>query len=253
LPGALEQKSEALATGLHGSITLGVGQFCTNPGLVFLEPRPAARVFLGKLEELMRATAPGSMLTSSIGGEYSAGIERFSKAQGVQLLTLPAAQSSAAVGKAHAALFLTDAQTFVGNAALMDEVFGPSSLVVQCDSKSAMLAAAEKLEGQLTATLHGTDEDFANHRDLIKILETKVGRLVCNGFPTGVEVCHAMNHGGPYPATADGRSTSVGTRAIERFVRPLCYQNFPDALLPDELKEGNPLGVWRLVDGKPGL
>jgi NADP-dependent aldehyde dehydrogenase len=115
-----------------------------------------------------------------------------------------------------------------------------------------MLAAAEKLEGQLTATIHGTAEDFAASANLLAILETKVGRLVCNGYPTGVEVCHAMNHGGPYPATADGRSTSVGTRAILRFARPVCYQNFPDSALPDELKESNPLGLWRLVDGQLG-
>jgi NADP-dependent aldehyde dehydrogenase len=115
-----------------------------------------------------------------------------------------------------------------------------------------MLAAAEKLEGQLTATVHGTEEDLKAHADLLAILRTKAGRLLFNGFPTGVEVCHAMVHGGPYPATADGRSTSVGTRAIERFARPVCYQNFPDTALPDELKEGNPLGLWRLVDGKVG-
>jgi len=148
------------------------------------------------------------------------------------------------------ALFVTDAETFLSHHTLMDEVFGPSTLVVQCGSRSQMLAAAQELEGQLTATVHGTPEDFAANADLLAILETKVGRLVCNGFPTGVEVCHAMTHGGPYPATADGRSTSVGTRAIERFVRPLCYQNAPDAALPDELKESNPLGIWRLVDGK---
>jgi NADP-dependent aldehyde dehydrogenase len=116
-----------------------------------------------------------------------------------------------------------------------------------------MLAAAEKLEGQLTATVHGTPDELPNYGDLLKILQMKAGRLVCNGFPTGVEVCHAMNHGGPYPATADGRSTSVGTRAIERFTRPVCYQNFPDTALPDALKESNPLGLFRLVDGKPGI
>jgi NADP-dependent aldehyde dehydrogenase len=115
-----------------------------------------------------------------------------------------------------------------------------------------MLSAARAMEGQLTATIHGTPEDLASNRELIAILESKAGRLLFNGFPTGVEVCHAMTHGGPYPATADGRSTSVGTRAIERFVRPICYQNFPDAALPEELKEANPLGIWRIVDGKPG-
>ena len=129
-------------------------------------------------------------------------------------------------------------------------MFGPSTLVVKCASRGQMLEAARLLEGQLTATVHGTPEDLAASRDLIAILETKVGRLNCGGFPTGVEVCHAMTHGGPYPATSDGRSTAVGSRAILRFVRPISYQNFPDAALPEELKEANPLGIARLVDGK---
>jgi 2,5-dioxopentanoate dehydrogenase len=167
---------------------------------------------------------------------------------------LAGVNTDAGAGKAQASavLFITDAETFLGNHSLMDEVFGPSTLVVQCRSRDQMLAAARQLEGQLTATLHGMPEDFAASRDLLAVLETKAGRLVSNGFPTGVEVCHAMTHGGPYPATADGRSTSVGTRAILRFVRPVCYQNFPDAALPDELKESNPLDLWRLVDGKMG-
>ncbi len=200
----------------------------------------------------MEATPPGAMLTPSICSEYHAGVERFSKTPGIRVLTKDAPAAGSKSGAANAALFVTEANVFLANESLMNEVFGPSTLVIQCGSKSEMLAAAGKLEGQLTATIHGTAEDFAAHRDLLNILETKVGRLVCNGFPTGVEVCHAMNHGGPYPATADGRSTSVGTRAIERFVRPLCYQNFPDTALPDELKESNPLGLWRLVDGKVG-
>ena len=134
----------------------------------------------------------------------------------------------------------------------MDEVFGPSTLVVQCASSAQMLTLAQRLEDQLTATLHGTADDLAQHHELVDLLATKAGRLVCNGFPTGVEVCHAMTHGGPYPASADGRSTSVGTRAIERFARPLCYQNFPDPALPEALREANPLGIWRLVDGQIG-
>jgi len=132
----------------------------------------------------------------------------------------------------------------------MDEVFGPSTLVVQCSSRAQMIEAAKKLEGQLTATIHGMPDELTASRDLLTVLETKAGRLVFNGFPTGVEVCHAMTHGGPYPATSDGRSTSVGTRALERFLRPVSYQNFPEAALPEELKESNPLGLWRLVDGK---
>ena len=149
-------------------------------------------------------------------------------------------------------LFVTEASNFLNNHALMDEVFGPSTIVVPCASRDEMLTAARKLEGQLTATIHGTPEDLAANRDLLAILETKVGRIVFNSFPTGVEVCHAMTHGGPYPATSDGRSTSVGTRAISRFARPVCFQNFPDAALPEELKQTNPLNLWRIVDGQPG-
>jgi NADP-dependent aldehyde dehydrogenase len=250
LPGALQQKAEALATGLHASVTLGVGQFCTNPGLVFLEAGPVTNTFLKKLESLMAATPGGTMLTSSICSEYHAGIERFSALKGVRRVTTLATNSKPNENEVHPALFVTDAETFLTQKTLMDEVFGPATLVVQCASSSQMRVAAKSLEGQLTATLHGTEEELTSYADLVATLQTKAGRLLWNGFPTGVEVCHAMTHGGPYPATADGRSTSVGTRAIERFVRPVCFQNFPDGTLPEELKESNPLGIWRLVDGK---
>ena len=250
LPRAIDSSAESLAAGLHASVTLGVGQFCTNPGLVFIEDSAGADVFLQKLKSLMQATPAGTMLTPSICSEYHEGINRFAKASGIRVLTPPT--QGIKEGEACAALFATDGATFLANDSLMAEVFGPSTLVVQCLSRAQLLAVAEKLEGQLTATIHGTPEEFQANRDLLAILKTKAGRLVCNGFPTGVEVCHAMNHGGPYPATADGRSTSVGTRAIERFMRPVCYQNFPDAVLPDALKEANPLGLWRLVDGKLG-
>jgi alpha-ketoglutaric semialdehyde dehydrogenase len=247
---ALRQKPEELASGLHGSVTLGVGQFCTNPGLVFVETGPAAEAFVTRLAELIESTAAGTMLTSDLCSSYRKGVEAFSKAAGVRLAASAKCESSAGNAQAGAALFVTDAATFLGNHALMDEVFGPSTLVVECKSGEQMLGAARMLEGQLTATLFATDADLAANRELMEIAASKAGRVVCNGFPTGVEVCHAMTHGGPYPATADGRSTSVGTRAIERFVRPVCYQGFPETALPDELKESNPLGVWRLVDGK---
>ena len=247
LPGVLQQNAETIANHLHGSVTLGVGQFCTNPGLIFVESA-AAKTFLQKLESLMAATSPGTMLTSGICEAYRAGIEKFSKTPGVK--NVARVNSAANSAQAGAALFATDANVFLANHNLMDEVFGPSTLIVQWNSREEMLEAARKLEGQLTATIHGTPEDFAAHRDLLAILETKAGRLVCNGFPTGVEVAHAMVHGGPYPATSDGRSTSVGTAAMERFLRPVCFQNFPDAAMPDELKEANPLKIWRLVDGK---
>jgi len=250
LPDALQQDADAIASGLQASVTLGVGQFCTNPGLVFVENSPAAQTFLQKLETAMAATPPGTMLTADLCTAYRTGVEKFSKTSGVRRVVNVKADPGAGRAQATAVLFVADAETFLGNPGLMDEVFGPSTLVVQCSSREQMLAAARRLEGQLTATIHGTPEDFAANRDLLAVLKTKAGRLVSNGFPTGVEVCHAMTHGGPYPATADGRSTSVGTRAIERFVRPVCYQNFPDGALPDELRESNPLKLWRLVDGK---
>ncbi|HET7626302.1 MAG TPA: aldehyde dehydrogenase (NADP(+)) [Verrucomicrobiae bacterium] len=244
----MEKKAEEIATGLHNSVTLGVGQFCTNPGLIFVQRGDASKTFLEKLEKLMSATAPGTMLTASLCASYQHGVEKFSQTPGVRR-----AASVASAGKTQggAALFVTDAATFLGNKNLMEEVFGPATLVVECVSREEMLASARVIEGQLTATLHGTPEDFSENRELISILAVRAGRLVCNGFPTGVEVSHAIVHGGPYPATSDGRSTSVGTRAVERFLRPLCFQNFPDALLPEELMESNPLEVMRLVDGKP--
>jgi NADP-dependent aldehyde dehydrogenase len=244
-PEILQQHPEELAAGLHASVTLGVGQFCTNPGLVFVLAGDRANIFLQKLECRMSATPPGFMLTSAIGAAYRAGVEKLSSLRAVRRLT----PESSGASTAGAALFVTDSETFLASPTLMDEVFGPSTLVVECPSLAELPAIAARLPGQLTATIHASTEELAVHRDLIALLETKVGRLVYNGFPTGVEVCHAMTHGGPYPSTGDGRSTSVGTRAIERFLRPVSFQNFPDTALPDELKEANSLGVWRLVDG----
>ncbi len=252
LPGALNASAETIAAGLHASVTLGVGQFCTNPGLVFVQPGAATDKFLQKLEALMVATPQGTMLNASICTAYHAGIEKFSRIPGVQRTGASSARAEANGSWALATLFVTDADTFLKNRSLVDEVFGPSTLVVRCTSPAQMRAAAQILDGQLTATVHATTDELSVHSELLTLLQTKVGRLLYNGFPTGVEVCHAMVHGGPYPATADGRSTSVGTRAINRFLRPVCYQNFPDAALPDELKEANPLALWRLVDGKLG-
>jgi NADP-dependent aldehyde dehydrogenase len=250
LPGASQLRGEEIAGGLHTAVTLGIGQFCTNPGLVFAQSGVTAERFLQKLAELMADTAPGPMLTAAICRNYRRGIERLERTGGVSVLArVDTAEESCAGG---AALFRASARTFLADDGLAEEIFGPSVLVIECGNRDEMLAAARALEGQLTASVHGTEADLAANRDLIATLETKVGRLIFNGFPTGVEVCHAMVHGGPYPATSDGRSTSVGGRAMSRFARPVCYQDFPDAALPDELKEANPLGLWRIVDGKPG-
>jgi NADP-dependent aldehyde dehydrogenase len=216
--------------------------------LVFVEAGEGAGAFLEKLATLVTATPAGTMLTSDLCASYSAGVETLSKVPGVKRLAAGKAAESSTQGGA--ALFATDIKTFLNDDALLDEVFGPSTLIVECRSRDEMLAAARRLEGQLTATIHATNDELAANRELISVLTTKAGRLIFNGFPTGVEVCHAMTHGGPYPATSDGRSTSVGTRAIERFVRPVSFQDFPDEALPDELKESNPLKIARLIDGK---
>jgi NADP-dependent aldehyde dehydrogenase len=246
---ALAQRAEDIATGLHGSVTLGVGQFCTNPGLVLVQTGDAARSFLAKLGQLMNATPPGTMLTAGLCAAYRSGVEKFSQLAGVRCLVQAAADAGPGQAQAGAALFATDATTFLGYHDLMAEVFGPATLVVECADAAQMLAVAERLEGQLTATLHATPEELQQNSALVAAVVSKAGRVVFNGFPTGVEVAHAMTHGGPYPATSDGRSTSVGTRAIERFLRPVSFQNFPAAALPPELQEENPLRLPRLVDG----
>ena len=250
LDGVLAQKAEEVAAGLHGSVTLGMGQFCTNPGLVFVRSGDGAQRFLAKLAEMMTATPPGAMLTAGICEAYQRGTGKFAQAPGVRQLVAVDVQTEGVGAKAGSALFATDAETFLDSPALMHEVFGPSTLVVECASPDQMLVAAGHLEGQLTATIHALPEEMAGNRELIDTLSHKAGRLLFGGFPTGVEVAHAMTHGGPYPSTSDGRSTSVGTRAVERFLRPVSYQNFPDAALPPELQESNPLGIVRLVDGR---
>jgi 2,5-dioxopentanoate dehydrogenase len=258
LPGAMKQRGEAIAAGLHGSFTLGAGQFCTKPGVVFLEEGSDAVLFREKLREQVAASPQFSMLTAGICRTYNAAIEARKK-QAATTLVAEAMNHTPASGKggapsngfsAVAALFEADIRSFVANPDLSSEVFGPATLLVPYTNREEILRVARNLEGHLTATIHGTEEDLRDFHDLIAILETKVGRLVFNGFPTGVEVCHAMVHGGPYPASSDGRSTSVGSEAIFRFARPVCYQGFPDSSLPVELQSRNPLGIWRMVDGE---
>ncbi|HEY6805664.1 MAG TPA: aldehyde dehydrogenase (NADP(+)) [Pyrinomonadaceae bacterium] len=247
LPEALRTRTEQLATGMQGSVTLGAGQFCTNPGLVFLQAGPEADAFATRLGELLSGSAEQTMLTSGIRSSYQNGVSTRFEQTGV--VTVMKKTAEAGCGAAPA-LFKVEAANFLTNASLSEEIFGPTTLIVTYADREELLQLVHSLEGQLTATIHGTDEELSTNHDLINALEQKAGRLLFNGYPTGVEVCHAMVHGGPYPATSDGRSTSVGTRAIFRFTRQVCYQSFPDAALPDELKEENSLGIWRLVDGE---
>ena len=249
LPGALRERGESIAAGLHVSFTMGAGQFCTKPGMVFLPHGNEAAVFTDKLRELVTGSAPFHLLTRSIHSSYDSALAA-RKTDGAVALVAEAPGAERGNGFAvSSALFETDAAQFLGSD-LEAEIFGPTTLLVRHSSKDQILEIARSLEGHLTATIHGTEQDLHDFGDLVAILENKVGRLVFNGFPTGVEVCHAMVHGGPYPSTSDGRSTSVGTRAIFRFTRPVCYQGFPDEALPQELKNENPLRIWRMVDGQ---
>lgn len=245
LPSALAAGTEGIARGLHGSVTLGAGQFCTNPGLVFV-PEKGAEELIQRLGVLMAATPALTMLTPGICAAYNNGCDGLQQNSRVELV----ARQEVDVHAAGAVLFLTDAESFLKDPLLSAEVFGPSTLLIKYSSYDDLSKIARHLEGQLTATIHCADDELNSCEDLIAILETKAGRLVFNGFPTGVEVGPAIVHGGPFPATSDGRSTSVGTRAALRFVRPVCYQDFADHTLPDELKDANPLKIWRTVDGE---
>lgn len=249
LPGKLKQDREALATGLAGSVTLGVGQFCTNPGLVLSQSGDDLSDFIDKTRNALAEKAPATMLHAGIKKAYVSGLDQLQGIDGVELISDRRYQSAEGC-LGGPALLKTSAATFLKNDRLEEEVFGPSSMIVACDSRDEMLAAARKLKGHLTATILGTEEELSEYQDLISILERKVGRIVFNGFPTGVEVCDAMNHGGPYPATTDSRTTSVGTLAIDRFLRPVCYQGFPEAVLPAELRNQNSDGNMRMIDGQ---
>jgi alpha-ketoglutaric semialdehyde dehydrogenase len=188
------------------------------------------------------------MLTAGIQQAYESEAEKLASRNSVNVLARGQAQGEGYQGIP--AIMQTSAENFLANKMLEEEVFGPATLTVTADKKAELLQIAKNLSGHLTTTVWANEDDLNEYADLIKILEQKAGRLIINGFPTGVEVCHAMIHGGPYPATTDSRSTSVGTTAIYRFTRPVCCQNFPNYLLPDELKNGNPLNIWRLVDGE---
>jgi NADP-dependent aldehyde dehydrogenase len=249
LPGALEKDGDSLPQGFFGSINLGVGQFCTCPGVIVGKRGNAFDSFRQKLTALFQQGAPGTMLYSKILEGYENSVNRVAKISGVHThrSSKPDAPEKT---EGTPVLFETDAETWLGDHELAREVFGPSAIVVSCSDDDHLLRIARSLPGTLTATVHGTPADIAQHRDLIEILETKAGRLLFNGFPTGVEVSPAMHHGGPYPATADPKFTSVGTAAILRFLRPVCYQNFPHESLPLELRDENPRHIWRMVNGK---
>jgi 2,5-dioxopentanoate dehydrogenase len=249
LPGAMRERGTAIAQGLQTSFTLGSGQFCTKPGLVFT-PQQEDSAFLSTLQTGVNALDQQGMLTGGIASKYATAVqERLNESHAQFVAGNKAADSSNGAATASPIVFHTSLEKFLQDPSLEDEIFGPTTLLVHYGEPNDLLNTARNLHGHLTATIHGTDEDIASAGELIRILETKAGRILFNGYPTGVEVCHAMVHGGPFPATSDSRTTSVGARAMLRFVRPVCYQDFPDAALPPELQQANPLGILRIIDG----
>ena len=246
LPSAVEQRGTAIAEGLAQSITLGVGQFCTNPGVVLGVAGEGLDRVRSALAVRIGSAPAGVMLYDRLREAYVAGLER-ARARGAD--PVAAAPAPELPTRAAPALLGTDAATFLAEGALREEIFGPASVVVAARDVAELVRVAEALEGQLTVTIHGTPEELATHAPLVSALRRKAGRLIFNGYPTGVEVGHAMQHGGPYPASTDSRATSVGTASIARFARPVCFQDFPDAALPPALRNRNALGIWRQIDG----
>ena len=247
LPKALEENARSLAAGFVGSLTMGAGQFCTNPGLVIGMAGDDLSSFIESARTGLSESSAQTMLTENIHRAYNVGVEKLSASGAVD--EVATGLGSAEPNRCQARLFSTTAAQFLDDDSLGNEVFGAAALIIQCETTDDLFAVAEHLEGQLTATVQLNDEDIELAGRLLPILERKAGRILCNGYPTGVEVCHAMVHGGPYPATSDSRSTSVGSAAILRFLRPVCYQDLPASLLPIELQNENSLGLVRLLDG----
>lgn len=245
-PEKLEADAEQIAGMYAGSITLGVGQFCTNPGLIIGLKSSAMDRFKQALAEQIKNIAPGTMLHGGIAKAYIAKRAETLSEQGVELIAVSEIEGSAE--QAIPTIAVTSGATFIQNKKLHQEVFGPFSMIVECDTPEEMLQIARDGEGQLTATCMATAADIEVYQGIFDAAQDTCGRIILNGVPTGVEVCLSMHHGGPFPSTTDSRFTSVGAGAIKRFARPLSFQSFPDALLPEELRNSNPLGIWRTVN-----
>ncbi|MEV3903043.1 aldehyde dehydrogenase (NADP(+)) [Mycobacterium sp. NPDC050551] len=247
LEGALATRAADLGREYVGSLIMGAGQFCTNPGLVIAIDGPDLDIFIAAARDALSASAPAAMLTPRIADTYRQGVDAL--AAEADLIARGSSDNAPSVS-CRAALFSTDAAGLLGSEALQAEVFGASGLIVRCADIGEMQRVAAGIEGQLTTTVQADDSDVEQAGALLPTLELKAGRILFNGWPTGVDVGHAMVHGGPFPATSDSRTTSVGSRAIERFLRPVCYQNAPKSLLPSAIADGNPDRLWRRIDGE---
>jgi NADP-dependent aldehyde dehydrogenase len=247
LPAALEARGEAIAPAFVQSLTMGAGQFCTNPGLLIGVAGAALDRFAQAAGAALSESHPATMLTPGIHASFEKGVAVLETHDAVKTVARGCAGDG--VNQARGALFTTDAESFLADGTLGHEVFGSSSILVRCRDLDEVKRVIAGLEGQLTVTLMMDEADHSTAAELLPLLSRRAGRVLANGWPTGVEVSHAMVHGGPFPATSDGRSTSVGSLAIARFLRPVCYQAIPDELLPPALRAGNPWGVARRVDG----
>jgi len=248
LPNKINEDVDALVAQLGSSITLGVGQFCTNPGLLFVVNDQNTEKFIQKLGQVLQKVLPATMLNQTICGAYYKEREQLLATKGVE--TVWTGYEGREEYKAGASLAKTTSKNFSENNSLQNEVFGPASLVVVCENENELQSALQSLHGQLTATVMGTAEDFKRFQNHIDLLIARVGRVIYNGVPTGVEVSHSMMHGGPFPATTFAHFTSVGTEAIKRFLRPVCYQDCPQEFLPDALKDENRLHIMRKLNGE---
>ncbi len=246
LDGALGSRGADLGRAFVGSLTLGSGQFCTNPGLVIAVDGPGLDTFIAAARDALAQSPATPMLTPGIAEAFSSGVGKLSE----EAELIVRGEDTDDQTRCRSALFATDANSFLTSHTLQAEVFGSSSLVVRCADAAEVRTVAENIEGQLTATVHADESDHDEVRQLLPLLELKAGRILFDGWPTGVEVCHAMVHGGPAPATSDSRTTSVGARAIERYLRPVCYQDVPKSLLPSAIADGNPENLWRRIDGR---
>lgn len=247
LPKALTNRAEAIAKTYAGSITLGTGQFCTNPGLILGVKSEGLNRFVKTLAEEIVKVEPSCMLHPNIAGAYETNKANALNQDGIEVLA--AYNSEVKPNHARQVVTTVEGDTFLNNPTLHHEVFGPFSLVVQCENETQLETIISNLEGQLTGTIISEDNEISTYNTIVSALQNRVGRIIFNGVPTGVEVCPSMQHGGPYPATTDSRFTAVGVNSIKRFVRPFSYQDWPNALLPDELKNENPLGILRTVNG----
>lgn len=251
LPNILQENSESIANQIAASVNLGAGQFCTCPGLIIAIDDAHTKGFIEFLIKAFSTFPFLTMLHTGIQQNYTKNKTRFANTHGVHM-ELHVTDELNGQQKAGPAIASVRAEEFLANENLQDEVFGPFTMLIKCRDMDQLKDVAAQLHGQLTASMYGTDQEVQQASGLFALLREKAGRLVFNGVPTGVEVCSAMVHGGPYPATTDSRFTAVGAPAIKRWVRPVAYQNCPGDLLPDALKEGNPLGIWRMVDGMFG-